>query len=656
MLKTLLSLVTLSILSTSAFSQRSGVWHIIPYPATQNFGTGQQKLISAANSKDIATITDATDGKFQHEVRVSHDSGNTWKILLAEDDATRWSVIHHPMPSTYLVVGDSDQYLGRFGYNDAYKLFGLFYFSSDSGLTWKKTLLDSNTIVYSGYMQNELEGALVVGYVYNVYDSAANQPQDSLLTTTDGWKTWTSHGLPPGGKACWHLVGLGKESYLACSYYPNTCYVTTDNGVHWDVRATIEHDGITYGVDRITAITPEHLVAVGGAWNKSNAVTTLMYETFDQAKTWIVRLDTVLGTTDGFTSVSFSEDKLHGVAMGSSIVRTEDGGVTWHFDDVPYEVGLYPYPVRDVYCASANFALGVMDQNSLMRFDGKTTLRAPTLHDHEPGPLPLGPTQIAWTPIEGATRYRLQVAGYTLDHSTYDTTVYRTPLLDTLVSDTALLFNAQVVYFDYYVRVEAVNDTEHSTWNERAGLFYTVSSPGKKLPPKIVSPANAEHFSDSVTLAWTPVDGATSYEVKLWLEFAAPVVDTVVTSTSVTVRDLEPPYSYAVQIRAFYEQDSTDWSNGDFYFYMDALSVPLEPKAELAVFPNPTQGELHVKYTMPETNEDINIFDYMGRRLSVPHRKEAGEMVFDLRSLPSGAYLLVIEGKERIIRHINVIH
>ncbi|HJW29086.1 MAG TPA: hypothetical protein VJ508_07520, partial [Saprospiraceae bacterium] len=194
MLKTLLYLATLTVLSTYAFSQRSGVWHVIPYPETQNFGTGQQTLISAANSTDIATITDATDGNFQHEVRVSHDSGSTWKTLLAERIATartRWWAIHHPLPSTYLVVGDSDQYLGKFGLNDAYKFFGLFYFSNDSGQTWKKTIIDSNSIVYSGYMQNELEGAVIVGYMGNVYDSAANQLQDSLLVTTDGWHTWT---------------------------------------------------------------------------------------------------------------------------------------------------------------------------------------------------------------------------------------------------------------------------------------------------------------------------------------------------------------------------------------------------------------------------------------------------------------------------------
>ncbi len=653
MLKTLLYLVTLTVLGTPAFSQRSGVWDIVPYPGTQNFGTGQQTLISAANSADIATITDATSGTFQHEVRVSHDSGSTWQTLLTERiGSIRWWAIHHPLPSTYLVVGDSMQDLGKFGENRAYKFFGLFYFSNNNGLLWKKTVLDSNTIVYSGFMQNELEGALIVGYPGNVYDSAANQPQDSLLVTTDGWQTWTTRGLPPGGKGCWQLVGLGKQSYLTYSFNPQTCYVTTDDGAHWDVRAVMFGN---YGVNHITAITPEHLVAVGGRW-KANVVHTFMYESFDQAKTWTVRLDTALGTTSGFSSVSFSEDKLHGVAMGSSILRTEDGGVTWQFDDLPFELGLYPFPARGVYCASSDFALAVMTQDQLLRFNGETTLRAPKLHYHEPGPLPLGPTEIAWTPIKGATAYRLQVAGKPLNQNTYDSTVYRTPLFDTLVSDTVVLFNAEVAYFAYYVRVEAVNDTEHSTWSQKAALFYTVSAPGKKLPPKIVSPAKGEHLSNSVTLVWTPVEGATSYEVKLWLEYAVPLVDTVVTSTSITLTDLRAPYLYAVQIRALGEEDSTDWSNGDFYFYMDVpADVPVSREVEFAMFPNPAQNELHVRCPLLETNSKIIIFDIMGNRLSVPHRKEASEVVFDLRSVPSGVYTLVIEGNDRIVRRLSVV-
>lgn len=651
MLKTLLFIVMLTIASASAFSQRTGVWNIIPYPNTQNFGTGQQILISAANSTDIATITDATYPKFQHEVRVSHDSGSTWKTLLAQPTGyTRWFGIHHPLPSTYLVTGDSSQYLGKFGYNDAFKYFGQFYFSSDSGRTWKKTTLDSNSIVYSGYMQNELEGALIVGYIGNVYDSAANQLQDSLLVTTDGWKTWTARGLPPGGKACWQLVGLGKQSYLTYSAYPQAFYVTTDDGVSWDVRAAIDE----YGIESVAAISGQHLVAVGGKW-KSNVVHTLMYESFDQAKTWVVRLDTALGTTSGFTSVSFSEDKLHGVAIGSSIFRTEDGGVSWQFDDVPYEVGLYPFPARGVYCAGKDFALTVMTQNQLMRFDGKTTLRVPKLHYHDPGPLPLGPTEISWTPIEGATGYRLQVAGHSQSSSTYDTTVYNLPLLDTLVSDTTLMFDAQIAFFHYYVRVQAVDDKDHSIWGEKAWMFSSVSSPGKMLPPKIVSPAKGEHFSGSVTLVWTPVDEATSYEVKLWSEYYMEVLDTVVASTSLTITDFEAPGSYIVTIRSLGQQDSSDWSNWEFYFYIDALGVPVGQKIELAMFPNPAKDELHVRYPLLETNSNITIFDYLGNRLAVPHRRDDSEVVFDVRSVPSGIYLLVIEGKDRITRRISVV-
>lgn len=652
MLKTFVCLLILAVVPASAFSQRTGVWDVIPYPETQNFGNGQQKLISGANSTDIATITDATGGVFQHEVRVTHDSGASWKTLLAEPTSfIRWNSIHHPIPTIYLLTGDSTEYLGHFEFNDAFKYFGLFYFSNDSGKTWKKTIMDSNSIVYSGYMQNELEGALIVGYVGNVYDSAANQLQDSLLVTTDGWKTWTARGLPPGAKACWQVIGLGKGSYLTYSFYPQAVYVTTNNGDTWDVRPGIG----SYGIDDIVAVTPDHIIAVGGRW-ESNDVHTLMYESFDQAKTWTARLDSAVAITSGFSSVSFSEDKLHGVAIGSSIYRTEDGGISWQFDDLPYHLGPYPYPSRGVYCASKDLALAVLSQNELLRFSGKTTLQAPKLNYHEPGPIPIGPTEISWTPIEGATGYRLQVAGTPISNNTYDSTVYRTPVLDTIVSDVSILFNAELASFAYYVRVEAVNNTEHSTWSERAALFYTVSAPGKKLPPKIVWPTSGEHFSDSVTIAWTPVEGASSYEVKIWFEALVPVKDIVVSSTSVTIRDFDNYGMYAVQVRALGEPDSSDWSNGDFYFTVDALGVHELKDLDVAVFPNPAQDVLHVRYPQREPNVNISLYDCMGDHIALPYRREENELVFDLRSIPSGMYLLVIEGSDRITRHISITH
>ena len=73
------------------------------------------------------------------------------------------------------------------------------------------------------------------------------------------------------------------------------------------------------------------------------------------------------------------------------------------------------------------------------------------------------------------------------------------------------------------------------------------------------------------------------------------------------------------------------------------------------MYPNPARDELHVRYPMLETNAEMYILDCMGKRLTVPYREEGSEVVFDVRSLPTGMYLLVLEGQDRIVRRLNVI-
>jgi len=77
---------------------------------------------------------------------------------------------------------------------------------------------------------------------------------------------------------------------------------------------------------------------------------------------------------------------------------------------------------------------------------------------------------------------------------------------------------------------------------------------------------------------------------------------------------------------------------------------PAQELSEVEVFPNPTTGELTIKWTSGRVNE-VEIYDIYGRKQKAESRKQKaeGEVVLDVSYLAAGIYLVKITTEKGIV-------
>ena len=93
----------------------------------------------------------------------------------------------------------------------------------------------------------------------------------------------------------------------------------------------------------------------------------------------------------------------------------------------------------------------------------------------------------------------------------------------------------------------------------------------------------------------------------------------------------------------------------------DAEEGTAEPEtASLSVYPNPSAGEAVVELTLSEASETrVVLFDVLGREVAVLHDGPLGtgshRLALDGRRLPSGVYLVRVEGATSLSRRITLV-
>ena len=154
---------------------------------------------------------------------------------------------------------------------------------------------------------------------------------------------------------------------------------------------------------------------------------------------------------------------------------------------------------------------------------------------------------LSWTAVTGATDYevKLSAGGATT----------------TVSSGTIHTFTGLAAGTSYtlYVRAKERYNQEVSPWSSISATTLLAAAP---------SGLSATAISDSLTLSWTAVTGATGYEVKLGASGAAT---TVSSGTSHTFSSLTANTSYTLYARARNSGGTSDWSS------LTAITAPVAP-------------------------------------------------------------------------------
>lgn len=161
----------------------------------------------------------------------------------------------------------------------------------------------------------------------------------------------------------------------------------------------------------------------------------------------------------------------------------------------------------------------------------------------------------SWTPVEGATSYRIQVSrnvGFTMlaVNTTTSETSYSAPSWVSLSKGTR-----------HWWRVQAIGSAGTGPWS----TLFTFTTPSIPGVPTLVAPVGGATASSlTPTLDWEDVAGATSYRVQVGTNpwFGTNVVDTNVTGASshTPASNLAPAKTYYWRVNASNVAGTSNWS------------------------------------------------------------------------------------------------
>lgn len=204
---------------------------------------------------------------------------------------------------------------GRTGFVAGYD--NALYKTRDGGDTWEKLVFGRGHpgwryYPYASYFLTE-----ELGWLGGMAVSPNEDYTGFLIMTSDGGLTWSEQQLPerfrPGSIRFYNSrCGWAANSYT--NFEPTFIY-TDDGGSTWR-PCTDPYSGIAYGID---------LAAVGGkeAWAAGDGG-NLLHTTDGLNWTYVS-----VPVSGPFNNVEFPE-RDYGYAGGSTLIATDDGGVTWH--------------------------------------------------------------------------------------------------------------------------------------------------------------------------------------------------------------------------------------------------------------------------------------------------------------------------------------
>ncbi|MAX12425.1 MAG: hypothetical protein CL711_03100, partial [Chloroflexi bacterium] len=204
--------------------------------------------------------------------------------------------------------------------------------------------------------------------------------------------------------------------------------------------------------------------------------------------------------------------------------------------------------------------------------------------------------------------------------------------------------------YEWQVRGVCSSDTsEVSAWTTLE-TFSTLAPCSKPTNTNVTSITSSE-----ATLGWDPVVSATSYDVRFKLlgsPWGSWVYTYGITTNQLTQTGLASGTWYHWQVRAVCGSSSnmSGFTSYNTFTTLSGSRINGEENSlssNLSVYPNPTNGEVNIKFISEELNNfEISIVDAFGKLILKDKKKEfIGEFTkkVDLSTYPRGIYMIQIK-------------
>jgi serine protease AprX len=169
-----------------------------------------------------------------------------------------------------------------------------------------------------------------------------------------------------------------------------------------------------------------------------------------------------------------------------------------------------------------------------------------------------------WSPVSGATSYRIQVdnnSGFT------------SPEIDTTSASSDYTPTSALSPGTYYWRVLSSSSCGDSSWSARRS-FTILSEPST---PSLMSPSDGSGTCDATpAFDWSSVSGATSYRIQVDNDsgFASPEIDTTSASFDYTPTSALSPGTYYWRVQASNSCGDGSWSESSSFTILSKPSTP----------------------------------------------------------------------------------
>ncbi len=252
-----------------------------------------------------------------------------------------------------------------------------------------------------------------------------------------------------------------------------------------------------------------------------------------------------------------------------------------------------------------------------------------------------------WHSVAGAKYYELQISdilGFNIVLKSFKN-----------IADTTFYVTGLENYKEYFWRVQAYNDSATSAWSKV--WRFTTQPPVPTKEVKLLSPAKELIGANtSLSLYWEAVPFAYFYHLQLskqedFTQENLVINDSLISTTSKFVTDLELDTKYFWRVRAYNTAGSTPWSEV-WWFKTVVTSVENHGESvEIPILihydPNSNAIRIEILSTNLFNNFKIEFFDLFGNLIVTKDQNANNSAVISCETLPTGTYFVRVKLNER---------